>query len=193
MWINSEFLKCATGIRKVEAIFISFCIPRKVHKNQHTVIFFMYSPNCFTHLWLVHKLPYAVFNARFQLCFKQKNTGPSVLLEVSTHLQRYCVPVYQNNETNVMHFSFSLLKIKGFYMFRALLAHPQEAVPRLQFQCNRGRANWYYTHAIYQVPCTVCKTLSYLHRNAVKLQVTDTKRSYNLNFHPVPHGVTISC
>jgi hypothetical protein len=30
----------------------------------------------------------------------------------------------QYNETNVMHFSFNLLKIKGLYMFRALLAHP---------------------------------------------------------------------
>jgi hypothetical protein len=30
-------------------------------------------------------------------------------------------------------------------------------------------------------------------RNAVTLQVTDTKRSYDLNFHPVPHGVTASC
>jgi len=25
------------------------------------------------------------------------------------------------------------------------------------------------------------------------LQVTDTIRSYELNFHPVPHGVTVSC
>jgi hypothetical protein len=32
------------------------------------------------------------------------------------------------NETNVMHFSFSLLRIKGLYMFRALLAYPQEAL-----------------------------------------------------------------
>jgi hypothetical protein len=27
-----------------------------------------------------------------------------------------------------MHFLFSLLRIKGLYMFRALLAHPQEAL-----------------------------------------------------------------
>jgi hypothetical protein len=27
----------------------------------------------------------------------------------------------------VMHFLFSLLRIKGLYMFRALIAHPQEA------------------------------------------------------------------
>jgi hypothetical protein len=27
----------------------------------------------------------------------------------------------------------------------------------------------------------------------VTLQVTDTIRSYDLNCHPVPHGVTVSC
>jgi hypothetical protein len=31
------------------------------------------------------------------------------------------------------------------------------------------------------------------YRNAVTLQVTDTIRGYDLNFHPVPHGVTVSC
>jgi hypothetical protein len=31
-------------------------------------------------------------------------------------------------ETNMMHFLFSLFRIKGLYMFRALLAHPQEAL-----------------------------------------------------------------
>jgi hypothetical protein len=35
---------------------------------------------------------------------------------------------YVYNETNVMHSLFSLLRIKGLYMFRALLAHPQEAL-----------------------------------------------------------------
>jgi hypothetical protein len=29
--------------------------------------------------------------------------------------------------------------------------------------------------------------------NAVMLQVTDTKQSYDLNFHSKPHGVTVSC
>jgi hypothetical protein len=36
--------------------------------------------------------------------------------------------VGQHSETNVMHFSFSVLRIKGLYMFRALPAHPQEVV-----------------------------------------------------------------
>jgi hypothetical protein len=34
----------------------------------------------------------------------------------------------QYSETNVMHFLFNLLRIKGLYMFRALLAHSQEAL-----------------------------------------------------------------
>jgi hypothetical protein len=29
--------------------------------------------------------------------------------------------------------------------------------------------------------------------DAVTLQLTDTIRSYDLNFHPVPHGVTVPC
>jgi hypothetical protein len=32
-----------------------------------------------------------------------------------------------------MHFLFSLLRIKGLYMFRALLAHPQEALHKCHF------------------------------------------------------------
>jgi hypothetical protein len=36
--------------------------------------------------------------------------------------------LYQYSENNVMHFLFNLLRIKGLYMFRALLAHPQEAL-----------------------------------------------------------------
>jgi hypothetical protein len=39
-----------------------------------------------------------------------------------------CIIVYHYNETNVMHFSFNLLRIKSLYMSRALLAHPQEAM-----------------------------------------------------------------
>jgi hypothetical protein len=38
------------------------------------------------------------------------------------------VDVYPCNETKVMHFSFTLLRIKSLYMFRALVAHLQEAL-----------------------------------------------------------------
>jgi hypothetical protein len=36
--------------------------------------------------------------------------------------------LYHYSDTNVMHFLFNWLRIKGLYMFRALLAHPQEAL-----------------------------------------------------------------
>jgi hypothetical protein len=35
---------------------------------------------------------------------------------------------FQYSKTNVLHFLFSLLRIKGLYMFRALFAHFQEAL-----------------------------------------------------------------
>jgi hypothetical protein len=44
-----------------------------------------------------------------------------------------CITVYQYNETNVMHFSFILLRIKSLYMFRTLLAHPQLALHKRHF------------------------------------------------------------
>jgi hypothetical protein len=49
-----------------------------------------------------------------------------------------CIIVYQYNEINVMHFSFNLVRIKGLYMFRALLAHSQEALHKqLMVHCVR--------------------------------------------------------
>jgi hypothetical protein len=47
---------------------------------------------------------------------KEKGVGGSTVLP------------YQYNETNVIYFVLSLLRIKGVYMFRAILAHPQEAL-----------------------------------------------------------------
>jgi hydrogenase maturation factor len=46
----------------------------------------------------------------------------------------FCWPriiIYQYSETNVMHFLFNLLRIKGIYMFQALRAHLQEALNKL--------------------------------------------------------------
>jgi hypothetical protein len=39
-----------------------------------------------------------------------------------------CITQYHYNETNAMLFSVNLLRINYLYMFRALLAHPQEAL-----------------------------------------------------------------
>jgi hypothetical protein len=49
------------------------------------------------------------------------------VLNVEQHRKRTLLPDHYS-ETNVMHFLFSLLRIKGLYMFGALLAHPQEAL-----------------------------------------------------------------
>ena len=52
-------------------------------------------------------------------------------------------------------------------------------------------------HVTYQKLVTqlrwvhTCNVTAY--RNAVTLQETDAILSYELNFHPVPHGVTVSC
>jgi hypothetical protein len=60
-----------------------------------------------------------------------------------------CITVYQYSETNVMHFLLSLLRIKGLYMFRALLAHLQEALDKrhlvycvrvMSVGCYKGRS-----------------------------------------------------
>jgi hypothetical protein len=47
----------------------------------------------------------------------------------------------QYSEINVMYFLFSLLRIKGLYMFRALVAHPQEAL---------HKGTWY-------IACVLCQ------------------------------------
>jgi hypothetical protein len=44
-----------------------------------------------------------------------------------------CIILYQYSDINVMHCLFNLFKIKDFYMFRALLADPQEALHKRHF------------------------------------------------------------
>jgi hypothetical protein len=51
----------------------------------------------------------------------------SGLINISPNLM-YCwlyIAVYQYSKTNMMHFLFNLLRIKGHYMFQTLLAHLQ--------------------------------------------------------------------
>jgi hypothetical protein len=48
----------------------------------------------------------------------------------------------QYSETNVMYFLFSLLRIKGLYMFLALVAHHQEVLHK--------------QHLLYCTQCTKC-------------------------------------
>jgi hypothetical protein len=53
-----------------------------------------------------------------------------------------------------MHFSFNLFRIKGLYMFRALLAYPQEALhKRLSVNCVRIMSVGRGTVAVSLHPC----------------------------------------
>jgi hypothetical protein len=56
---------------------------------------------------------------------------------------------------------------------------------RKEIGCGRG-LDWFILGWVH-----TCNVTAY--RNAVTLQVTHTTRSYDLNFHPVPLGVTVSC
>jgi hypothetical protein len=96
-------------------------------------------------------------------CPKALNRFSSYVTDI--RITKICLPIlilviiinYQCSETNVMHFLFSLLRIKGLYMFRVLLAHPQEVLHKrqlvycvrqlaesgLKFHSNPGAANWH--------------------------------------------------
>jgi hypothetical protein len=54
----------------------------------------------------------------------------------------------------VLHFLFSLLKIMGLYMFRALLAHPQEVM-------NKGQLVY-----CVRFMCVGCTSMGEEHSNA---------------------------
>jgi hypothetical protein len=81
----------------------------------------------------------------------------------------------RNSETNMMHFLFNLLRIKGLYMFRALLAHPQESLHKqhlvycvrvMSVGCYHG---WSGTLYYIILRFTVNKTLNLQgHRQGVK-------------------------
>jgi hypothetical protein len=64
------------------------------------------------------------------------------------------ITAYQCNGTNVMHFSFNLLRIKGLYMFRALLAYPQEGLHKrhLLYSIACIRSQYCIASAYYAAP-----------------------------------------
>jgi hypothetical protein len=47
-----------------------------------------------------------------------------IMWKVMVEWNRPKMEIYQYNETNVLQFLFNLLRIKGLFMFRALLTHP---------------------------------------------------------------------
>jgi hypothetical protein len=78
----------------------------------------------------------------------------------------------QYSEINVIHFSFNLLRIKGLYMFRALLAYPQEALHK--------------RHLVYCVLCQLAATrigVELVSPTQVPLQPSNHPIQYNLGLY----------
>jgi hypothetical protein len=79
-----------------------------------------------------------------------------------THIIRHKNMNSQNSETKVMLFLFNLLRITGLYMFRALLAHPQEALHKLHLV---------YCVRIMSVGCTRIEVFHFNHNMHAIYQV----------------------
>jgi hypothetical protein len=60
--------------------------------------------------------------------------------------------VPQYSETNVMQLSFDLLTIKGLYMFRALLGHPQKGAT----QAALGILRAYHVSGLHDMSNITC-------------------------------------
>jgi hypothetical protein len=65
-------------------------------------------------------------------------------------IRQSLLSVYQCSETNLMHFLFSLLRIKGLYILQALLAHSQEALHKRHLK---------YCVRVMSVGCTILVSL----------------------------------
>jgi hypothetical protein len=79
---------------------------------------------------------------------------------------------FQYSETNVMHFLFNLLRIKCLYMFRALLAHLQEAL---------HKRHLVYCVRVMSVGCT---------RTGVELQ--RSRLTYEYHASSIPSDVCVA-
>jgi hypothetical protein len=90
------------------------------------------------------------------------------------HRTRGIASVSKYNETNVMHFSFILLRIKSLYMFRALIAHPQEALHKRHLvYCVRIMSVGCSTTAVSLQSCTYNRHMSaFLPNKLKKIKIT---------------------
>jgi hypothetical protein len=84
--------------------------------------------HCSFELRAVHCTWYYWHLERFLLSLYPEQCVTYQKLSVYLMMCWLCVTAYQCHETNVMHVLFSLLRIKGLYMFQALLAHPKEVL-----------------------------------------------------------------
>jgi hypothetical protein len=118
---------------------------------------------CFTATEVFFGIKHPVFRKSSLSLLSGSNVDVLTRSNIDVSIELFCWPciiAYQYSETNVMHFLFGILRIKCLYMFRALLAHPQEAPHKrhlvycLRVLCKLaapGAANLHNTHAIYQV------------------------------------------
>jgi hypothetical protein len=60
-----------------------------------------------------------------------------------------------------MHFSFNLLRIKGLYMFRALLSHPQEALQTALGILGAYNVSWLWRGSVKHALTRVWQELEY--------------------------------
>jgi hypothetical protein len=75
-----------------------------------------------------------------------------------------CITVYRYSTTNVMHYSFSLLRLKGLYMFRSLLL-----ILRIR-----------YTNDVWYIACVLCQLAAprFEFYTPILLQPTDITRTW---------------
>jgi hypothetical protein len=99
-----------------------------------------------------------------------KNPNPSREELHLVTIMGWCLEMVQI-QTTVFDDSFLCVRYGNVQTGSALSAFPSHVL----------QLRWVHT----------CNVTAY--RNAVTLQETDTIRSYELNFHPVPRGVTVSC
>jgi hypothetical protein len=111
---------------------------------------------CFQLSWSVYRWLVWVYLSTMRNSIHRNSSTLNHHLQFGTAGSVY-LKKYQYDETNVMYFSFNLLRIKSLYMFRALLAHPQELLHKRHLVYCVGMSVGCATiavslHAIYQVP-----------------------------------------
>jgi hypothetical protein len=120
------------------------------------------------HSIVTYKRHFAVYNATYsckelsaftQSLFETFLTLPGRSMKTNTfYTESSVADLY--SETNVMHFLFNLLRIKGLYMFRALFAHPQDwsgkefhsnpDIPDVHLKLNNTNSTWTWCNSIKQ-------------------------------------------